>query len=277
MAALGTIVSTRATSVPMLIAGAAIKGVAAPTQLSVYYAISELVPMNLRYIVNGAVYVFQVPASATAPLIAQSFVTQSAIGWRGFFYILTGANCVPGLLYFFFYFPPDFKDKHGSAEQKKEWVKHFDYLGVLLYSAGLVLFLLGLSWGGGVFPWKSAAVISALVIGALCLISFFLWEAYAPLLEPLIPIHLFKNRGWMSSAVLAGVGTGKSPSLRMSVDAKLTRPGVYYSGAIVWPQLCQRLWSKGDVMYGAALSCIPACSMCTGQIFGGAVARPIGK
>lgn len=209
LATIGTLVSALAENVPMLIAGATIKALAASTQLSVYYAISELVPMKYRYIANGLVYIFQLPASATAPVIAQSFVTQSSLGWRGFFYILTGANALSGLLYFFFYFPPDFQDKHGRREQKKEWVKNFDYFGVLLYSAGLVLFLLGLSWGGSVYPWKSASVVCAIVIGALSLIGFFCWETFAPLKEPLVPMRLFKNRGWASSAILAGIGAGE--------------------------------------------------------------------
>jgi len=216
LAALGTLVSALAVNVPMLIVGATIKGVAAATQLSVYYAISELVPMKHRYLANGAMYIFQVPGSGVAPLVAQSFVVHTSIGWRGFFYILTGANVASGLCYFFFYHPPDFADKHGNRERKIEWIKNFDYVGTLLYSAGIVLFLLGLSWGGGVYPWKSAAVICSISIGALCLIGLALWEIFAPLKEPFIPVSLFKNRCWVASAILTGIGAGKTLGLRFN-------------------------------------------------------------
>jgi hypothetical protein len=70
-----------------------------------------------------------------------------------------------------------------------QWLKHFDYIGLFLYTAGLVLFILGLSSGGSLYPWKSAAVIAPLVIAILLLIGLFLYETYVDLKEPLIPMH----------------------------------------------------------------------------------------
>ena len=95
-----------------------------------------------------------------------------------------------------------------------DWVKHFDYIGTLLYATGLTMFLLGLSWGGSTYSWKSAQVLSFILIGVGCLVAFVLWELYAPLREPLVPLSLFKNRHWVISAALTGIGAG-----------------VYYSGA----------------------------------------------
>jgi hypothetical protein len=50
-----------------------------------------------------------------------------------------------------------------------------DYLGIVLFIAGLVLLLLGISWGGGKYPWKSGAVIAPIVIGFLLLVAFGFW------------------------------------------------------------------------------------------------------
>jgi hypothetical protein len=69
--------------------------------------------------------------------------------------------------------------KHGR-EQKKEFIKNFDYVGTLLSTLGQLLFLMGLSWGGVLHPWKSAHVIVTIVIGFLLMVAFFVWEAYAP-------------------------------------------------------------------------------------------------
>lgn len=81
-------------------------------------------------------------------------------------------------------------------------------LETFLFAGGFVAFLLGLSWGGGVYPWKSAAVISSILVGSVTLIVFVLYEIYAPIKEPLVPMHLFKNIEWVSAVILLGLGAG---------------------------------------------------------------------
>lgn len=102
---------------------------------------------------------------------------------------------------------------------------HFDYVGTFLYAGGLIMFLMGLSWGGAVYPWKSAATISAIVVGGVVLAIFVLWEIYAPLKEPLVPMHLFRNREWVVAVVLMGLGAG-----------------VYYAFAIVCEWIARTFW-----------------------------------
>lgn len=97
--------------------------------------------------------------------------------------------------------------KHGS-ESVLKYVKEFDYVGTFLYSLGLLLFIMGLSWGGSVHPWKSAVVLVAILGGVALLIAFTLWELYADLKEPLVPMHLFKNLPWVMSTIVLGVGAG---------------------------------------------------------------------
>ena len=58
---------------------------------------------------------------------------------------------------------------------KAYWIKNFDYFGLLLFTAGFVVFVMGLSWGGAAYPWKSAAVITAIVGGFAVLVAFVLW------------------------------------------------------------------------------------------------------
>lgn len=56
-----------------------------------------------------------------------------------------------------------------------EQIKRVDFVGVILFVAGLLLFLMGLSWGGSVYPWKSAHVIATIVVGFGVLIAFVAW------------------------------------------------------------------------------------------------------
>jgi hypothetical protein len=41
--------------------------------------------------------------------------------------------------------------KHGKG-RKLRFVKEFDYIGAFLATMGLLLFLMGLSWGGSLYP-----------------------------------------------------------------------------------------------------------------------------
>jgi hypothetical protein len=114
-------------------------------------------------------------------------------------------NAASGLLFYFFYYPPTFEMKF-QGRTKTQQLKDFDYIGTVLFVAGFVLFLLGLSWGGSVYPWKSAHVISTMVVGGVTIIAFALWEAFANLKEPLLPVHLFKNVAWVAACILLGLG-----------------------------------------------------------------------
>lgn len=120
--------------------------------------------------------------------------------------MMIALNVAATLLLYFFYHPPSFGMKH-DPNRKWEFIKHFDYIGMFLVTAGLMLFIMGITWGAQLYPWKSAHVISTMVIGGLLIIAFFLWEIYGNLREPLLPISLFSNRGWYISTLLWGTGS----------------------------------------------------------------------
>ncbi|KAJ2806349.1 hypothetical protein H4R21_000901 [Coemansia helicoidea] len=77
----------------------------------------------------------------------------------------------------------------GTAREK---LARIDFAGALLLLAGLVLVLLGLTWGGKDYPWASPAVAVTLVLGVGLLAAFVVVEArYAR--EPIIPMRLFTD------------------------------------------------------------------------------------
>ncbi|EAW17198.1 putative MFS siderophore iron transporter [Aspergillus fischeri NRRL 181] len=90
------------------------------------------------------------------------------------------------------------KAKPGSGRTWKESIRHyiieFDILGVFFLAAGLVLFLLPFSIAGSTEDdWKSASIITMLVIGLLCLLVFALVERFvAPV--PFLPWALLASR-----------------------------------------------------------------------------------
>lgn len=67
--------------------------------------------------------------------------------------------------------------------------------------------LLGLSYGGSIYPWKSAKVIATIAVGAITLVAFALWEVYGGQEYPLIPMHLLRNRHFIGIIFAGGIAT----------------------------------------------------------------------
>jgi EmrB/QacA subfamily drug resistance transporter len=143
-----------------------------------------------------------------------------------------------------------------------------DYLGIVLISAGVSLFLLWVSLGGNQFEWDSA-VSWAMVIGAVVLLAVaVLVELRAK--EPLIPLGLFRNRTF-TLAVIASISVGVamfgtavflSQYMQLARGATptesglLTIPmmaGVLISSTVVGGLISRRGKWKGFVITGSVL------------------------
>jgi hypothetical protein len=143
--------------------------------------------------------------------------------------------------------------KHATG-RKTKFVKEFDYIGSLLMALGLLLFLMGLSWGGGLHPWNSAPVISTIVIGFALLVAFFCYEAFAPLKEPILPTHLFRNKGWIVSVIVWALGAS-----------------IYYALAILWPSMVATMYGPAHAtnpMWAGWMSCISNSGILFGEMIG---------
>jgi hypothetical protein len=92
-----------------------------------------------------------------------------------------------------------------------------DYGGMFLFFFGAGLIILGLTWGGATYPWKSVAVLAPLIIGCILFVLFFVYEYMMapsralsrvfPSQESMIPLSLFKARD-MSILAYLNFSTG---------------------------------------------------------------------
>ncbi|THY09000.1 MFS general substrate transporter, partial [Aureobasidium pullulans] len=140
----------------------------------------------------------------TTPYAVSSFV--SGAGWRwgyGTFAIVTPVACLP-LCGIFLYYQRK-AEKMGLYKRTESpvrgwyqtvvhyWVE-FDMVGVFLLCAGFVLFLLPFSLATSVAgQWKSASIISMLVIGFVILCLFPVWERFGAS-KPFLPWDKLKDR-----------------------------------------------------------------------------------
>lgn len=149
---------------------------------------------------------------------------------------------------FFFYHPPDFDMKHRiDGKTKLQLLGELDYVGIFLFVAGGVLFLVGVNFGGQ-HAWTDAATIAPIVIGLCCYIALGFWETYADLKHPLLLPRLFKRvRAFVMVIVVCFVGGM-----------------LYYSMNVLWPRQSQLFFVPPDkpILRGAYATFFSCGSWC---------------
>jgi len=74
-----------------------------------------------------------------------------------------------------------------------EKLRKVDWVGSILFVAATTGFLIPLTWGGVQYPWSHWRTLVSLIICAVGLIAFVLYEEYVAE-NPLIPMRIFKKR-----------------------------------------------------------------------------------
>ncbi|KAF2024793.1 MFS general substrate transporter [Setomelanomma holmii] len=247
----GNIVGATAHSIETLIAANACNGVAAAGQLSFGIVLGELVPNKQRGPIVTLVFMSSLPFAVFGPIIARKFIDSTAAGWRWSYYLGIIFGVITIALYQFLYHPPTYNQLHVNGKTKWQAFKELDFVGIFLFIAGCVLFLIGVSWGGQVYPWTSAHVLCTIIIGIFTLFAFGLYEQYLCHTIPLMPPRLFKDVGFVAIVVAACIGAM-----------------VYYSMTIVWPTLITTVYTP-DVIAVGWQSSVVGGGVLLGQFVGG--------
>ncbi|KAF4459173.1 major facilitator superfamily [Fusarium albosuccineum] len=85
----------------------------------------------------------------------------------------------------------------------KRALRHFDSVGTVLTITGIGMLTAALTLGPD-DGWKSAHIISMLIIGAFLLVGFVYWESRWE--YPLMPLHVWKNRNFSLLVLTAILG-----------------------------------------------------------------------
>lgn len=142
--------------------------------------VAEIVPTAKRSMYAALILTSIIPwAPGTA---YANFIAEASWRWIGC--TLAIWHAITFAILAWFYRPPPRVNALGLS--RREMIGRIDFVGGFLITMGMLLFLIGLNWGGQQYSWDSAHVIAFLVVGGVLIIAFGFWE-WLFALYPLFP------------------------------------------------------------------------------------------
>ncbi|KAK0662892.1 putative MFS-type transporter C16A3.17c [Lasiodiplodia hormozganensis] len=183
----GAIIGATAQKTTTVAAASTIVGFGAGVTFVAYPGISELLPNKYRGIGLGwTEFCINVPWAAFGVIIANKLAEEATWRWCYYIAIIYSALCTVGIA--IFYFPPS-RPRRDYEKSRWDEFRELDWIGLFLFTAGLTILLVGLTYLGK-SSYSKALVGSTITIGALVTIACFVYDFTVPA-NPLFPRSLF--------------------------------------------------------------------------------------
>jgi hypothetical protein len=195
--AIASMIAALSIDMRMLIAARALQGTAgAGLAQLVPITISDLFGMRERALYLGWMGLMWAVAGSAGPLVGGALTEY--VSWRWCFWInLPVCGVAFGLLWIFL-------DVHDPRTSLREGILAIDWIGTGSIVTITLLILLGLEFGGSIFPWSSPKVICLIVFGTV-MIAFFVYTEKRLAKYPLMPLQIFET-GSNNAVFLVAMG-----------------------------------------------------------------------
>ncbi|KAI9708713.1 MAG: hypothetical protein M1820_003668 [Bogoriella megaspora] len=197
----GSAVCGAAPSESALIAGRAICGVGgAGMYTGVLTLLSLTTTEKERALYMGIPGITWGLGTVLGPVIGGAFALY--VTWRWGFYInlCVGAACAP----VFLFLVPSIDPQPGVSLKAR--LKNVDWLGMILLAGSTTALIMGICFGGVVYPWNSARIIALFVVAFVLTVIFAIQQGLNILTKhPVFPVSLVKNYVRGDSPLRAGI------------------------------------------------------------------------
>ncbi|RAH72017.1 putative MFS drug transporter, partial [Aspergillus aculeatinus CBS 121060] len=182
---LGSLAASLAQTATQLIIFRAFTGIGGGGLVTVVQLIvSDVVPLRTRGKYQGILGAVVALSNGLGPVIGGLLATHAS--WRWIFRLNLPLTALTVCCVVFFL---PLRKVTGDWKRK---LRAIDFLGALLALGGTSLVLLGLTWGGGERPWRSAPVVGTIAGGGVVCLAFVGWQ-WKGTAYPLVPMHIFRS------------------------------------------------------------------------------------
>lgn len=169
----GSIVVSRAENVSIVLLGFGILSVGYSSQPLLHAVASEAIPRRLRPIAQASLIFAGCMGSIIGLLMGGQLLRGHLENFRVYFYVLAGIYAVATLGCLTCYNP---LTRELQTIPFKDKVRALDWIGYLLFSPGLTLFCVALSWAKNPYPWTNVRILAPLIIGLVTIVAFIVYE-----------------------------------------------------------------------------------------------------
>lgn len=173
--AVGSVIVARATSMNMAIAGEVVTGISYGAQPLLHAVASEVLPRRYRPYAQAADNVAAALGGLVALLVGGAMTRNgNHAGFRNYWYMSTALYALATILCAVLYNPPPQKSQIGLTNGEK--LQKLDWIGYFLFTSGLVLFSIGLSWSQNPYEWTNAHILAPFLIGVALIVCLTVYE-----------------------------------------------------------------------------------------------------
>lgn len=200
----GSIVFGVAKNMPVLIVGRILQGLGGGgLDVLSEIILTDITSLKERPLFLGLYALPMAGGGVCGPLIGAAF--SEFVDWRWIGWINLPIIAVGVLLAFFFLHLRPIDSSFRSKLRRLDWI------GMVLFTIGSTTFALPLSWAGAMYPWSSWKTILPLIIGAVVLLVFAIYESKPA--DPVFPYRIFNNR----TAVVTLIGAAAHGAVLYSI------------------------------------------------------------